>query len=172
MGEKLADAGEATFEVKGPVTALTAVAGELALAGLEAKKFRTLRRIVRATDGSIQDVATKFAALEPLFRQQLLFSQNTAVQKAVNELFAAKRSVSRAERAALQQAVIDRLAEYKAYAATLTSGGISYANVAAAHAALLEAVENPDRFDSAKLAFERLKELGEAAKDAKDALGF
>lgn len=172
VGEKLKDARNSDFEVSGPVSALTSVLGEVALAGLEARKFRTMRRIVRDTDASVQNVTGKMAALEAQFRQQLLLAQNQAVQRAVDDLFTSRRSASRADRIALQQAAIDRLAEYKAFAASLTRGGVSYANVGAAHAALLDAVNNPDRVESAKLAFKRLKSLGDAAKDAKKALGF
>lgn len=170
-GEKVASRTSLDLEIAGPVSALANVYSELRLAGFERTKYNTLVKVVRRTDPAVQRLTARLAEIEPDLRADLLETQSDAVRLAVRDLRNLKASASRAERASYQQAAIDRMAEYKAYAGSLVSGGVSYAAVGAAHTALLQAIEEPDKFKLAKSAADRLKDLGEAVKDAAEAFG-
>ena len=141
------------------------------MASLERAKYNTLVEVVRRSDPAVQRLSARLAEVEPELRADLLETQSDAVRLAVRDLRNLKASASRAERSSYQQAAIDRMAEYKAYAGSLVSGGVSYSAVGAAHSALLQTIEDPDKFKLAKAAADRLKDLGEAVKDAADAFG-
>lgn len=168
---KLAARADVDIDVTGPVSALASVYAELRLASLERAKYRTLVNVVRKSDPAVQRLTASLTEVEPELRADLLDTQSDAVRLAIRDLRNLKASAPRAERARRQQAAIDRIAEYKAYARSLAAGGVSYASVGAAHAALLQAIENPDKFELAKSAADRLKDLGEAVKEAAEAFG-
>ncbi|MGD1926289.1 MAG: hypothetical protein ACFB03_19200 [Paracoccaceae bacterium] len=170
-GASLQELGDLEFDVAGPVTALSAVYAEARLASLDRLKYNPLVDVVRATDPAIQRMTTSLAEVEAPLRAGLLQAQFDAIRTADRDLFTLPKSASRTERAKRQQAMIDRMAEYKAFAGTLVDGGASYTQVGAAHAALLATIEDPDKFELAKQAADRLKELGEAVKDAANAFG-
>lgn len=157
-------------DLSGPLGLLASIYGELRLASIEQAKYRTLRRVVRQMDAPVQRITARLAEIEPVLRADLLDTQSDALRQAVRDLRGLKPSASRTERALRQQAAIDRLAEYKAYARTLARGGISYRSVGTAHAALADAIEDPDRFELAKKAVELIKDMGESLKDASEAL--
>ncbi|MEM0988356.1 MAG: hypothetical protein AAGK00_05705 [Pseudomonadota bacterium] len=169
-GSSLAQLGDADIDVSGPISALASVYAEITLATFEHRKYTALRDVVRDSEGAIDRLTTRLAGLETRLRQRLLQAQFKALRAAAADLESLPNGAPRAERLKRQQAVMDRLAEYQAYAKTLTQGGASYRAVGAAHAALLEAVNNPDSFELAKAAAERIKAVGDAAKDAADAL--
>ena len=170
-GDALKQLGDTDIDITGPISALAAVYAEIHLAGIERRKYNTLRDVVERTDGAIQRMTEKLAAAEVLLRQRLLQAQYKAIDKAEQDLRALKPCSPRADRVKHQQAVIDRLLEYRAYARTLVLGGAGYGAVGEAHTQLLNAVRSPDDFQLARLAVERLKSIGEAAKEAAAALG-
>lgn len=168
---KLARRADLDIDVSGPISALASVYAEARLASLERAKYQTLVEVVRRSDGAVQRLSKRLAEVEPGLRADLLDAQSNAVRLAVRDLRQLKASAPQVERARRQQAAIDRMAEYKAYAGSLVAGGVSYASVGAAHAALLQAIEKPNNFKLAKSAADRLKDLGEAVKEAAEAFG-
>ena len=170
-GDALKQFGDTDIDITEPISALASVYAEIHLTGIERRKYNTLRDVVVRTDGAIQRMTEKLAKAEVPLRQRLLQTQYQAIDKAERNLRALTPCAPRADRVKRQQAVIDRLLEYRAYARTLVLGGASYGAVGEAHTQLLNAVRSPDDFQLAQLAVERLKSIGEAAKEAVAALG-
>lgn len=168
VSDALNQLGNADTHISGPISALATVFAEIYLAGIERRKYNTLRDVVEGADGPIQLMTDRLAMAEVLLRKRLLQAQYDAINRAENELVSC---LSRAECAERQQMVIDRLLEYRAYARTLVPGGVSYHAVGEAHAQLLKAVRSPDDFQAAVLVAERLKSIGEAVKETVVALG-
>ena len=170
-GDTLKQLGDTDIDITGPISALASVYAEIHLAGIERRKYNTLRNVVVRTDDAIQRMTERLAKAEVPLRQRLLEAQYQAIDNAERDLRALTPRSPRADRVKRQQAVIDRLLEYRAYARTLVAGGASYGAVGEAHTQLLNAVRSPDDFQLALLAVERLKGIGEAAKEAVAALG-
>ena len=170
-GDALNQLGDTDIDITGPISALASVYAEIHLAGIERRKYNTLRDVVVRTDGAIQRMTEKLERVEVPLRRRLLQFQYHAIDKAERDLRELTPHSPRADRVKRQQAVIDRLLEYRAYAKTLVLGGVSYGAVGEAHTQLLKAVRSPDDFQLARLAVERLKRIGEAAKEAAAALG-
>ena len=171
VGDALKQLGDTDIDITGPISALAAVYAEIRLAGIERRKYNTLRDVVERTDDAIQRMTEKLARAEKPLRRRLLQAQYQAIDKAEQDLRTLKPSSPRPERVKRQQVVIDRLLEYRAYARTLVRGGLSYSAVGEAHTKLLDAVRSPDDFQLARLAVERLESIGEAAKETAAALG-
>ena len=211
--DALKEFGGSDFDLAGPISALASIHAEIRLAGIERRKYNTLRYVVEETDRAIQHMTKKLAEAEVPLRRKLLQAQYDAIRNAEKDLSDSLRAeeelrnllraaedlrnsqgaeeklakaeallwrkllqaqydaIRNAERVKRQQAVIDRLLEYRAYARTLVPGGVSYAAVGEAHTQLLNAVRSPDDFHLARLAVERLTSIGEAAKEAAAALG-
>ena len=171
-GDALKDLGNTDdIDINGPISALASVYVEIRLAGIERHKYNTLRDVVEGTDDAIQHMTEKLAGAEADLRKRLLNAQLNAIRKAEQDLRALTSCSPSAEWAQRQQAVIDRMLEYRAYAKTLVAGGVSYRDLGDAHTKLLNAVLSPDDFELAWLAVERLNSIGEAAKETATALG-
>ena len=192
--DALKEFGDADYDLAGPISALASIHAEIRLAGIERRRYNTLRDVVEQTDDAIQHMTEKLASVEVPLRRKLLDAQYDAIRKTEQDLRSSLRAeekptraeaplrrklldaqynaIRKAERVKRQQAVIERLLEYRAYARTLVSGGVSYAAVGEAHTQLLNAVRSPDDFHLARMAVERLTSIGEAAKETVSALGF
>lgn len=157
--------------ISGAISTLASLYGEIRLAGIERRKYNTLREVVENTDNAIQNMTQELAKVEALQRELLLQAQYSVIQKAEEDLRSLTPCSPPAERRKRQQTVIDRLLDYRSYARTLVLGGVSYSAVGEAHARLLDAVQSPNDSQLAWLAVERLKSIGETAREAVAALG-
>ena len=170
-GDALKQLRDTDIDITKPISSLASVYAKIRLTGIERRKYNTLRDVVVRTDGAIQRMTERMAKVEVHLRQRLLLAQYRAIVSAERDLRALTPHSPRAERVKRQQAVINQLLEYRAYARTLLRGGVSYGDVGEVHAQLLSAVRSPDDFQLARLAVERLKSIGEAAEETATALG-